>query len=142
MRFIEGGISALEIFLAAEPQPPPAPPIRDGSSPLSTPIKRSSSAQAPTRDKMRATTLHLHLPEEKIGVCVPPSSPARPPRRAQMTSSASSRRKGTPTDILLPHPGPNASLVSPSFRRNTMGRNMLKVHTPTGAVVSPTLIST
>ena len=58
IRSIAGGNLALDTFLATEPQPQLAQPGPSPSSnKRSTPIKRSSSAQVPTRtkSKIRAT---------------------------------------------------------------------------------------
>ncbi len=54
IRSIAGGPQALDIFLEMEPLPSPILPTKVATSERSTPIKWSSSAQAPTRAKLRA----------------------------------------------------------------------------------------
>ena len=49
---IRGGSAALELFLATEPLPPPPIPRSATYTARDTPIKWSSSAQAPTRTKL------------------------------------------------------------------------------------------
>ena len=56
IRFIEGGTLALETFLATEAQPSSAMPMLASTSARFTLSKQSSSAQAPTRVKIRAKT--------------------------------------------------------------------------------------
>jgi hypothetical protein len=49
--------------------------------------------------------------------------------------------KGDPEKVSLSRSRIYASLVPPSSPWNILGRHMIRVHTPTGAVVSLTLIS-
>ncbi len=76
IRSIAGGPQTLDAFLEREPLPPPTLPISVGTPSRSTPINRSSSAQAPTRAKSRAAapltppqrggtlmTITLHRPQ-------------------------------------------------------------------------------
>jgi len=42
---------------------------------------------------------------------------------------------------MIPRSGPYASLVPPTSPWNRMGRDTIGVHTPSGLVISPTLIS-
>jgi hypothetical protein len=60
IRSIQGGPEALDTFLALEPTPtpPPAPPRSATYTARATPIKRSSSTQAPTRIKNERTARH------------------------------------------------------------------------------------
>jgi hypothetical protein len=57
IRSISGGPHALDTFLGREPLPPPALSTMVGTPSRSTPIKRSSSAQAPTRTKLNSAAL-------------------------------------------------------------------------------------
>jgi len=41
----------------------------------------------------------------------------------------------------IPREEPYASLVPPTSPRNIMDRDMIGVHTPSGTIISPTLIS-
>ncbi len=41
----------------------------------------------------------------------------------------------------IPREGPYASLVPPTSPWNRLGRDMIGVHTPSGTIISPTLIS-
>ena len=70
IRSMAGGPQALDTFLEMELPLPPTLPIRVDTLAHSTPIKRSSSAQALTRAKLRAAAPH----------CIP--SEEEPPRRA------------------------------------------------------------
>jgi hypothetical protein len=49
--------------------------------------------------------------------------------------------EGDPDRDSLPRQGPYASLVPPGSPWNTTGKHMIGIHTPTGTVISPTLIS-
>ena len=86
IRSIAGGTQALDSFLAREPSSPPASPASVGNPLHFTPIKRSSSAQAPTRTKLRAAPPLPPPPPSSEGRPAwrarPPSSQSRPTRRA------------------------------------------------------------
>ena len=69
MRSKAGGPQALEAFLEREPLSPSAVPTPVDTSSRSTPIKRSSSAQVPTRAKLSATALP-HLSSEGQADCL------------------------------------------------------------------------
>ena len=49
--------------------------------------------------------------------------------------------EGDPDRDSIPRQGPYTSLVPPTSPWNRMGRDMIGVHTPTGKIISPTLIS-
>ena len=78
---IQGGSAALELFLSTEPHPPPPIPRSATYTARDTPIKRSSSAQAPTRTKRRSLSPASPPPEVIHPTLVLPTSPARRPRR-------------------------------------------------------------
>ena len=120
---------------------PPALPTLVGSLSRSTPIKRSSSAQAPTRAKLRAVAPLTAPPRGTHHDRHPPSSPARPTRRPHSDLYQTILEEGDPDRDSIHRSGPYASLdphTSPWDRR---GRDMIGVHTPSGTVISPILSS-
>ena len=70
-----------------------------------------------------------------------PSSPPRPTRRAHSNLLHIVMEEGDPDRDSLPRAGPYASSVPPSAPCNNMGKNMIGIHTPSGAAILPTLIS-
>jgi len=78
IRSIAGGLQALDTFLEREPLPPPTLPTRLDTSARSTPIKRSSSAQAPTRAKLQAAAPPYLPSEGEPPRRVPPVIPSSP----------------------------------------------------------------
>jgi len=95
IRSVAGGPQALEDFLEREPLSLSALPTPVGSSSRSTPIKRISSAQAPTRAKLRAAAPPTSPPRGKRNGGHPPHhQPVRLDAHTT-TFSISYRRKGT-----------------------------------------------
>jgi len=127
--------------LESEHLPPPALPTREGISSRSTLIKRSSSAQAPTRAKLRAADPPTYPPRGNHHDGHPPSSPSRPPRRPHIDLLKIILEEGDPDMDCIPISGPYASMVPPTSPWNKLGRDMIGVHTPSGSVISPTLVS-
>ena len=113
IRYIEGGPQALDAILAREPLPSPILPKRVSTLARATPIKRSLSAQAPTRAKLRAAAPPTPTPRENHHDGHPPSSPARPPRRPQSDLLQIILEEGDPDRDSIPRIGPYASLVLP-----------------------------
>jgi len=138
---IAGRSQALDTFLEREPIPPPALPILGGSSSRPTPIKRSCSAQAPTRAKLKAEAPLPATPRGNRHDGHPPSSPARPHMRPHSDLLQIILEEGDPNRDSFPRSGPYASLVPPISPWNRLSRDMIGVHTPSGTVISPTLIS-
>ena len=99
------------------------------------------SAQAPTRVKIRAIAPSSPSTREKSPKRAPPSSPPRPSRRAHSDLLQIILEEGDPDRDSIPRIGPYATLVPPSSPWNTMGRPMIGLHTPSGSIISPTLIS-
>jgi len=81
IRSVAGGAQALDTFLERQPLPSPTLPTRVDTSARSTPIKRSSSARAPTRAKLRAAAPPSSPPRGDHHGGHPPLFPARLPRR-------------------------------------------------------------
>jgi len=105
IRFIADGNLALDTFLATEPQPPPAQPGPfPSSNKRSTPIKRSSSAQAPARTKIRAPNSPLSPQTGKPPRRAPQTFPARPPHFLKSYLLHIIKEEGDPGRI--PYPGP------------------------------------
>jgi hypothetical protein len=71
----------------------------------------------------------------------PPSSPARLPRRQHSDLLQIILEEGDPDRDSIPKVGPYAALVPPTSPWNRLGRDMIGVHTPSGSIISPTLIS-
>ena len=129
------------MFLSTELHPPPPVPRSATYTARTTPIKRSSSAQAPTRTKQRAPS-PSSPPSEAIQLTrALPTSPARPPRRPHSELLHIVLEEGDPDRDSLPRTGPYASLVPPFSPWNTTSKEMIGLHTPTGSIISPTLIS-
>ena len=106
IRSIAGGPEALDAFLEREPSAQTTLPTSVGTSPRSTPIKRSSSAQAPTRAKIRAAAPSPPR-SARIGG-QPPSSPARPTRGAHSDLLQIILEDGDPDRDSLPRSCPYA----------------------------------
>jgi hypothetical protein len=121
IRSIEGGPQALDTFLEREPLPPPTLPLRVGTSSRSTPIKRSSSAQAPTRAKLRAATPSTSPPRGNHYGGHPPSSPSRLPRRPHSDLLQIILEEGDPDRDSIPIARPYASMVPPTTPWNRQG---------------------
>ena len=141
IRSIKGGSLALDTFLASEPSPPPGRTDKTPANARPTHIKRSSAATAPPRPRKRSATQPpspLRAPQARRP---PPSSPARPSRRAQTDLLRIIKEEGDPDRDSIPRAGPYASLVPPSSPWNNTARDMIGLHTPSGRVISPTLIS-
>ncbi len=142
IRSITGGAQALDFFLANEALSLSSTNTLAVTNPRSTPIKRCSSAQAPTRIKK---SKHTSSPPPFQGGMTrdpsPPTSPARKPRRPHnnflqiITVESDTDRESTPS------PKPYTSLVLPTSPWNTRGKNMIGVHNHTGAAIPPTLLS-
>jgi hypothetical protein len=141
IRSIQRGSSALDSFLSTEPQAQPTMPRTATHTARITPIKRISSAQAPSRIKIRAACPSSPPPRGTPPRRAPTSSLARPTRRAHSDLSHIVLDGGDPDRDSLPRPGPYASLAPPSSPWNNMGKNMIGLHTPTGTAISPTFIS-
>ena len=142
LRSIAGGPQALDTFLERGPLPPSTLPTRVDISARSTPIKRSSSAQAPTRAKLRAAAPPASPSRgNHHGGGTTPSSPARLPRRPHSNLLLIILEEGDPNRDSIPRAGPYASMVPPTSPWNRLGRDMIGVHTPSGSIISPTLIS-
>ena len=107
----------------------------------STPINRSSSAQAPTRTRLQAVTPPTSPPRGGHQHGHSPSSPARRPRRPHNDLLQIILEEGDPDRDSTTREGPYASLVPPTSPWNRLGRDMIGVHTPSGTIISPTLIS-
>ena len=109
--------------------------------PRSPPIKHSSSAQAPTRNK-RGT--HSCPPPPFRGVSLdhtPPTSPARQPRRPHNDLLHIFTVEGDPDRDYIPRHGPYTFLVTLTSPWNAHGKCMIGVHIHVGAAISPTLLS-
>jgi hypothetical protein len=141
IRSIHVGSEALDIFLSTEHQSPTGPPRSATYTTRLTLIKRSSSAQAPTRTKLQAICPSPPPPKGVHPTMAPPSSPARPTRRPHSDLLHIVLEEGDPVRDSLPRQGPYASLVPPFSPWNSTGKHMIGLHTPTGTVISPTLIS-
>ena len=100
------------------------------------PIKRSSSA-APTRIRKREGS----KPAGTTPSVSPPVSPAPLPRRVLSGNGPISLEEGDPDRDTSPQPTPFASLVPPNSSWNKFNCELVGVHFPSGATVSPTLIS-
>jgi hypothetical protein len=91
IRTITGVAEALDAFLEAETQPPPSLEKRTRVKSLLSPMKWSSSAQAPTCNKRRASTSLPPPPnpgERARGRPPPPPRPARLAARITVSSKA------------------------------------------------------
>ena len=95
------------------------------TSSRSTSIKRSSSAQAKTRAKMRATNPSPSPRGGDLRGRTPPSSLARPARRVHSDRLRIITEEADPDRDSLPRPMTYTSLVPPTSPWNKMGRNMI-----------------
>ena len=132
IRCIKGGAQALGTFLDEEAlaSTPAAAPVKH--EPHSPPIKRSSSALAPTRNK-RGT--HYSPPSTSKEVTrdhAPPASPPRQPRRSHNNLLKIVTVEGDPDRDSILRPGPYTSLVIPTSPWNTHSKCMIGVHNKVG----------
>ena len=121
-----------------QPQPddPKPTPDRCPSPPVEEhPIKRSSSAQAPTRKRERST------PPRAAHKAPRPTSPGPPPLRHLSHRCAIVLEEADPDRDTLPRRTPFAALVPPNSAWNTFNTPLVGAHFPSGATASPTLIS-
>jgi hypothetical protein len=132
---------AIDTFLAKEELPVNVPLTPAEIKPSLTLIKRSSSAQAPTRTKRYAHSSPLPLPTGVPRDHTPPTSLARQPRRPHNDLLLIITVGGDPGRDSIPRLGPYTSLVPPTSPWNTHGKYMNGVHTHTRAAISPTLFS-
>jgi len=138
IRCITGSPQALDAFLEREPTTPPTLPTRVDT--CSTQIKRSSSAQAPTRAKLQAVAPSISPPKGDHHGGHPPSSPARLSRRPHNDLLQIILEEGDPDRDSIQREGPYTSLVPPTSPWNILGRDMIGVHTPPGSIISPTTL--
>ena len=95
IRSIQSGSSALDTLLSTEPQPPPALPRSATYTARITPIKRSSSAQAPTRINIRAERPSSPPLRETLPSRAPPHRPQPAPLDEHTLTSISFWRRET-----------------------------------------------
>ncbi len=128
---ISGGSQAFDDFLERETLSLPALPTPVGTSSRSTPIKRSSSPQAPTRAKLRAAAppTSSHRGNRNGGNL--PSSPTHLTRRSHSDLLQIILEEGNPDRDSIPKSCPYASLVPPTSPWNRMGR-VLCIHSDDG----------
>jgi hypothetical protein len=103
--------------------------------------KRGSSAQAPTCTKLQAVTPPTSPARGGHQNGHPPSSPARLARRPHSDLLQIILEEGDPDRDSIPRERPYASMVPPTSPWNTLGRDMIGVHKPSGTIIPPTLIS-
>jgi len=113
---IAGGPQALDDFLEREPLSPSALPTPVGTSSRHTPIKRSSSAQAPTRAKLRASTPPASPPRGSEMAGTPPSSLTCPTRSPHNYLLQIIQEEGAPDRDSIPGSDPYTSLVPSTSR--------------------------
>ncbi len=109
---IAGGARALDTFLAIEALSLPSPNTPAKIEPHPPPIKRSSSAQAPTRTNMHPPT---HTQGREEPATRPTGIPLRQPRRPHTAFLHIVTVKGDPDRDSIPRSRPYSSLVPPTF---------------------------
>ena len=122
IRSIAGRVQALDALLAKEALATRAPATPTEIEVRSTTIKRSSSAQAPTRTKIYA---HSSPPPPPNGVPrdhTPPASLAHQPRRPHNYLLQIVTDEGDPDRDSIPRLGPYTSLVSPTSPWSSHGK--------------------